>query len=39
MNLELLKKTAMFSDLDEGEIARVAEICQDQTFKSGEVIF
>ena len=39
MNLELLKKTAIFVDLDEGELARVAEICQDQTFKSGEVIF
>lgn len=39
MNLELLKKTAIFADLDEGELARVAEICQEQTFKSGEVIF
>lgn len=39
MNLELLKKTAIFADLDEGELARIAEICQDQTFKSGEVIF
>jgi CRP/FNR family transcriptional regulator, cyclic AMP receptor protein len=39
MNIELLKKTAIFVDLDEGELARVAEICQDQTFKSGEVIF
>lgn len=39
MNLELLKKTAIFADLDEGELARVAEICQEQTFKSGEGIF
>lgn len=39
MNLDLLKKTVIFADLDEGELARVAEICQEQTFKSGEVIF
>lgn len=39
MNLDLLKKTVVFADLDEGELARVAEICQEQTFKSGEVIF
>jgi CRP-like cAMP-binding protein len=39
MNLDLLKKTLIFADLDEGELARVAEICQEQTFQSGEVIF
>ena len=39
MNLELLRKTAVFADLDDGELARVAEICQEQSFKSGEYIF
>ena len=35
----LLKKTAVFADLDDGEIAQVAEICNEQTFKSGQTIF
>lgn len=39
MDLELLKKTAIFGDLDEGELARVAEVCREQSFKSGEMIF
>ena len=39
MDLQLLKKTAIFADLDDGELARVAEICKEQTFKSGQQIF
>lgn len=39
MDLQLLKKTAIFADLDDGELARVAEICKEQTFKSGQHIF
>ncbi|MDH4347345.1 MAG: cyclic nucleotide-binding domain-containing protein [Gemmatimonadota bacterium] len=39
MDLELLKKTAIFADLDEGELARVAEICKEQTFEGGHFIF
>ena len=39
MDLQLLKKTAIFADLDEGELARVAEICKEQHFKSGQTIF
>ena len=36
---ELLRKVAIFQDLDDGELARVAEVCREQTFASGEVIF
>jgi CRP-like cAMP-binding protein len=39
MDLQLLKKTAIFADLDEGELARVAEICKEQTFEGGHFIF
>jgi CRP-like cAMP-binding protein len=39
MDLELLKKTAIFADLDEGELARVAEICKEQTYEGGHFIF
>lgn len=39
MDLELLKRTAIFADLDEGELARVAEICKEQTFEGGHFIF
>jgi CRP-like cAMP-binding protein len=36
---ELLRKVAIFQDLDDGELARVAEVCREQTFAGGEVIF
>ena len=36
---ELLRKVAIFQDLDDGELARVAEVCREQTFTIGEVIF
>jgi CRP-like cAMP-binding protein len=39
MELQLLKDTAIFRDLDEAELATVAEICKEQHFKSGQVIF
>jgi CRP/FNR family cyclic AMP-dependent transcriptional regulator len=39
MDLELLKKTAIFADLDEGELAQVAEICKEQSFQGGHFIF
>lgn len=39
MNLALLKTTALFADLDDAQLARVAEICQEQTYRGGETIF
>ena len=39
MELELLKKTAIFADLDEGELARVAEICKEQKYTGGQYVF
>ena len=39
MDLELLKQAAIFSSLEDDELARVAEICKEQTFKFGQSIF
>ncbi len=39
MVTELLKKTAIFADLDEGELQRVAEICKEQKFAAAAPIF
>lgn len=39
MDLQILKSAAIFADLDEGELARVAEVCQEQKFVSGKTIF
>jgi CRP-like cAMP-binding protein len=36
---ELLKGVAIFQDLDEGELARVSEVCRTQEFVSGEYVF
>lgn len=36
---ELLRSVAIFKDLDTGELARVAEVCREQTFAGGEYIF
>ena len=36
---DLLRSVAIFKDLDTGELARVAEVCREQTFEGGEVIF
>ena len=37
--IELLRNVAIFHELDDGELARVAEVCRDQEFVSGEYIF
>ena len=37
--VELLKGVAIFQDLDEGELARVSEVCRIQEFISGEYVF
>ena len=37
--MELLRKVAIFKDLEEGELARVSEVCREQTFQAGEYIF
>lgn len=39
MDLQLLKQAAIFADLDEGELARVAEVCHEQKFISAKTIF
>ncbi|MGH7342233.1 MAG: cyclic nucleotide-binding domain-containing protein [Candidatus Rokuibacteriota bacterium] len=39
MDLNLLKQAAVFQELDEGELARVAEVCRDQKFTVGQYIF
>ena len=36
---ELLKNVAIFKDLDDEEIAEVAEKCKEEKFNSGEYIF
>ena len=36
---ELLRNVAIFKDLDDGELARVSEVCKTQEFVSGEYIF
>ncbi len=39
MDLSLIKKAAIFADLEGDELERVAEICQEQQFKFGKTIF
>ncbi len=39
MNLELLKQAAIFADLTEDELEKLAEICKEQSFKSAATIF
>lgn len=36
---ELLNKVMIFKDLDENELALVAEVCKEEQFVSGEYIF
>ena len=36
---ELLRNVAIFRDLDDGEIASIAEVCREETFVGGEYIF
>jgi CRP/FNR family transcriptional regulator, cyclic AMP receptor protein len=37
--IDLLRQVAIFKDLDDGELARVAEVCRTQEFQSGEYVF
>lgn len=37
--VELLRRVAIFQDLDEDELAAVAEICREEQFASGAYIF
>ena len=39
MDIALIKQAALFSDLEEEELGRIAEICQEQQFKFGQRIF
>ena len=39
MDTNLIKQAAIFSDLDDSEVAVVAEICKEQQFKFGQNIF
>src|SRR6267143_1584721 len=39
VDLKLLKQAAIFQDLDEGELARVAEVCREQKFTVGQYVF
>jgi CRP-like cAMP-binding protein len=39
MDTALIKQAAIFSDLDDDEVARIAEICSEQHFRSGQTIF
>jgi len=39
VDLNLLKQAAVFQDLDEGELARVAEVCREQKFTVSQPIF
>jgi CRP-like cAMP-binding protein len=39
MDLSLLKKAAIFADLTDEELQRVAEVCKEQSFKFGQTIF
>lgn len=36
---ELLQKVAIFKELDDDELARVADVCKEERFVSGEYIF
>ena len=39
MDLALLRQTAIFADLDDTELGKVADICREQTYQPGETIF
>lgn len=36
---KLLKQAAIFADLDDEELEKVAEVCKEQSFKFGQTIF
>ncbi|MES2178957.1 MAG: cyclic nucleotide-binding domain-containing protein [Gemmatimonadota bacterium] len=37
--IELLKNVAIFKDLEESELAEIAEVCKEEKYVSGEYIF
>ena len=37
--IELLRSVAIFKDLDDGELARVSEVCKEERFKPGDYVF
>ena len=37
--IEFLRRVAIFKDLDDGELARVSEVCREQQYVSGEFVF
>jgi len=39
VDTNLIKQAAIFSDLDDEEVKRIAEICKEQAFKFGQNIF
>jgi CRP-like cAMP-binding protein len=39
VDLKLLRHAAIFQDLDDGELARMSEVCREQTFAAGQPIF
>jgi CRP-like cAMP-binding protein len=39
VDVALIKQSAIFADLDERELERVAEICKEQQFQSAQTIF
>jgi CRP-like cAMP-binding protein len=39
MDLELIKRATIFTELEEGELVKVAEVCREQHFQSGQTIF
>ena len=39
MDTALIKQAAIFADLDQDEIERIAEICSEQRFRSAQTVF
>jgi CRP-like cAMP-binding protein len=39
MDLALLRQTAIFADLDDTELGKVADICREQRYQPGETVF
>lgn len=39
MDISLIKQAALFAELDDAELQRIADICTEQAFKSSQTIF
>lgn len=39
MDTSLIRQAAIFADLDDDEVGRIAEICKEQQFKFGQYVF